>query len=85
MKVIHITPSSNGYELVTLLANRVSKTNGFSVIEKNGEYFMTGGFIISNTIEIRNILDNIAKEKQYDFIKSIKMKPFVKLYLDEDE
>jgi hypothetical protein len=83
MNVLHITPATNGYELVTLLANKVSKTNGFAAIEKEGEQFMTGGFILNDTPEIRAALDAIPKENQYNFVKDFKMEPFVKLYLEE--
>jgi hypothetical protein len=84
MKILHLTPSTDGYEEVTLLANRVNRKNHFSVIEKDGVEYMTGGFILNNTPEIRKMLDSIPKSKQYDFIHSIKMEPFVKFYLEED-
>lgn len=84
MKILHITPSSKGYEEVTLLANRISKTNGFSAIEKNGELFMTGGFLINDTPQIRAILDAIPTNEQYDFVKEFKLDPFVKFYLDDE-
>ena len=84
MKILHITPNNKGYEEVTLLANRVSRKNHFSAIEKDGEQFMTGGFIINDTPEIRNVLDAIPKEQQYEFVRSFRMEPFVKFYLDED-
>lgn len=84
MTVLHLTPSTEGYEEVTLLANRVSKNNSFSVIEKNGEKFMTGGFLIKDTKQIREILDRIPKKEQYSFVKDFKMEPFVKCYLEEN-
>ena len=83
MKVLHISPSSNGYENATLIANRVNSTNHLSVIEINNEQFMTGGFIISDTPEIRKVLDSIDKDKQYDFVKDFKIEPFVKSYYEE--
>lgn len=83
MKVLHITPSSNGYEEVTLLANRVNETNHFAVIEKDGEERMTGGFIITNTPQIRAMLDSIPKSEQYQFVHDFKVNPFVKLYFEE--
>lgn len=83
MKILHITPATNGYEEVDLIANQVSETNSFAVIEKNGQQFMTGGFLINDTPEIRKVLDSIPKEKQYDFIKDFKMDPFVKFYFEE--
>ena len=82
MKALHITSESNGYEEVELLANRVSRTNGLAVIEINGEILMTGGFLIQDTPEIRIILDNTSKDKQYDLIKSIKMDPFSAFYYE---
>lgn len=85
MKILHITPSAKGYEEVTLLANRISKTNGFSAIEKNGEQFMSGGFLINDTPQIRAVLDAIPTDKQYDFVKEFKKDPFVKFYLEEEK
>ncbi len=84
MNILHITPATNGYEEVVLLANRISRTNGFAAILKDGEQFMTGGFIINDTPQIRAILDAIPKEKQYDFVREFKMEPFVKCYLEDD-
>lgn len=83
MKILHITPKTKGYEEVTLLANRVSKKNGFRAIQKDGEMFMTGGLIVNDTPQIRAVLDAIPTDKQYDFVKEFKTDPFVKLYLDE--
>jgi hypothetical protein len=84
MRILHISESStNGYETVTLIANRVSRTNHLAVIEKNGEQFMTGGFLINDTPDIRRVLDRMDTEHQYEFIKSFKMDPFVRPYLEE--
>jgi hypothetical protein len=85
MKILHITPSTKGYEEVTLLANRISKANGFSAIEKNGEQFMTGGFLINDTPQIRAVLDAIPNYKQYEFVKEFKMEPFVRFYLEDEK
>jgi len=46
---------------------------------------MTGGFLLNDTPTIRNILDSIPKEEQYDFVKEFKMDPFVKFYYNEEE
>lgn len=80
MQILHITPSSNGYEVVTLVANRISRTNSLAAIEKNGQPFMTGGFLLNDTPQIRAILDAIPKENQYYFVMSFKTDPFVKSY-----
>ncbi len=85
MKILHITPSSNGYEEVTLLANNYSRTNGLAIIERDGQKLFTGGFLINETAEIRKVLDGIEKSKQYVFVKDFKMNPFVKFYyIDEN-
>lgn len=83
MEVIHIAENTNGYEIVTLLANRVSRKNSFSLIEKDGVINMTGGFILNNTPEIRDILDAIPKDKQYKFVMSFKVEPWVRSYAEE--
>ena len=83
MKILHITPSSDGYEEVTLLANRHSQKNHLAVIEKDGEQFMTGGFLIHDTPMTRTALDQIPKDFQYVFVQSFKSEPFAKAYFQE--
>lgn len=83
MTIIHITPDTDGYEIVTLLANAYSVSNKFAVIEKNGEILITGGILIHDTPEIRTILDSIDKKHQYEFISILRKTPFVKCYYDE--
>lgn len=78
MKVLHITPSTDGYEEVTLLANNVSKNNSLQVIDRNGEIFMTGGIILGDSVEIRSILDSFPKNKHYDIAYSFRQTPYVK-------
>ena len=86
MKAIHLTPTSEGYEIVTLLANRINKKNHLVAIQREGDsdYLMSGGFIITDTPEIRKVLDAIPKDKQYSFVKEFKMDPFAKMYLEEE-
>lgn len=84
MNILHISPKSDGYEEVTLLANRINKKNRLAAILKDGEEFFTGGFLINDTPEIRKVLDTIPKGEQYEFVKSFKMNPFAKPYLEED-
>jgi len=84
MNILHITPSSNGYEEVTLIANNYSRKNELAVIKKDNNILFTGGFLINDTPEIRKVLDNIDKSKQYEFVKTFKQNPFVKFYYDED-
>lgn len=84
MKILHITPSSNGYEEVALLANRHSQKNHLAVIEKDGEQFITGGFLVEDNYINRTWLDKVAKEKQYDFIKSLRQEPFAKSYFENE-
>lgn len=84
MNILHITPSSGGYEEVKLVANRINRQNSLAAIEKGGVQYMTGGFLINDTPRIRKILDAIPKEEQYDFVKEFKMDPFVSFYLEKD-
>lgn len=83
MVVLHITPLSNGYEVVKLLANAVNKRNTFAVIEKNGEIHMTGGWLIHDTPEIRRVLDAIPRHEQYAFVEAFKRDPFKKFYYED--
>ena len=85
MKILHITPSDNGYEVVDLISNKIDKNNGFSLIKKDGVLFMSGGFKINDTPEIRAVLDAMPKDKQYEFIKSFKMDPWAKAYASEED
>lgn len=84
MKILHITPATNGYEEVELIANNINRKNSLAAIVKDDIEYMTGGFLINDTPRIRQILDAIPREQQYDFVKEFKMDPFVKFYLEED-
>ena len=84
MNILHITPSSGGYEEVRLVANRINRKNSLAAITKNGVEYMTGGFLVNDTPRIRQILDAIPKEEQYEFVKEFKMDPFVKFYFEKD-
>lgn len=77
MEVIHIGNQGNGYEIVRLISNGVSKNNELAVIERDGEKLMTGGVLIKNTPEVVSFLNSLPKEKHYEFIKSIKRTPLV--------
>ena len=83
MNILHITPSSDGYEEVRLVANQINRTNNLAAIAKNGVEYMIGGFLVNDTPRIRQILDAIPKEEQYEFVKEFKMDPFVKFYFEE--
>jgi hypothetical protein len=83
MHILHIAGNTNGYEEVELLANRIDRTNSFALIKKKGQKFMTGGFLLNDTPEIRALLDAIPREKQYEFVRSFKCDPFVKAYAKE--
>lgn len=84
MKILHITPKSDGYEEVELIANSINRKNNLAAIVKDGIEYMTGGFLINDTPRIRQILDAIPRDEQYNFVKDFKMDPFVKFYLEED-
>jgi hypothetical protein len=85
MKVIHIAQNTDGYEKVTLLANRVSRNNSLIAIQGEGEEVSySGGFILEDDPEIERLLNAFPKEMQYDFVKKLKSEPFAKMYLEED-
>ena len=44
MNILHITPSSDGYEEVELVANQISRTNNLAAIEKDGVYTFNNPF-----------------------------------------
>ena len=85
MNILHITSSSNGYEEVTLIANNYSRKNELSVIKKDNNILFTGGFLINDTPEIRKVLDNIDKSKQFEFVKMFKQTPWVKFYYTDED
>ena len=85
MKILHIAQNSNGYEEVTLIANRISKKVRMPLIEIDGVKKMTGGFLINDTPEIRSILDGMDHDTQYEFMKSIKCDPYVKIYASDED
>jgi hypothetical protein len=83
MKALHITPSTNGYEEVTLVANRINRKNHLSLIIKDGEEFMTGGFLLEDNLMVRTWLDKVERSKQYEWVKAMRQEPFAKAYSDE--
>lgn len=85
-KILHLTPITDGYEEVTLLANKVSETNGFAVIKKNNEIFFTGGLLIEDNETNRHLLDTIPKHLQHKIITSLKQKPCVSMeYFEQNK
>lgn len=78
MKILHLTPNTNGYEEAVLLHSHISETIQMAQIEVNGEMFMTGGFLIIDNETNRKLLDVYPKEKQYSLMVSIRSKPYVK-------
>ena len=82
MNVIHITPSTDGYEIVELIANKVNKRNQLAVIKKNGTLYYTGGIIIEDNPLVRKVLDSLDREQQYSFVLQFKITPFVKAYYE---
>lgn len=85
MQVLHITPETNGYEVVTLLANRVSRNNSLAMILIDGVRFMTGGYILNDTPQIRSALDALPKDQQYGFVQAFKQKAYAKSYYYDNE
>lgn len=85
MKVLHITPSSGGYEEVELIANRVSPTNGLAVIKIGEELYYTGGIIFEDSKRIRKIFDSLPKEEQYGLALEFKSTPYVKQYYSMEQ
>jgi len=83
MKAIHITPKTNGYEIVDLIANKVSRKNQLAYIKKDGKEYMTGGLLFVNDVKIKNLFDSIDSNKLYDFARKLKETPFEKSYLED--
>jgi len=85
MKVLHIAQNTPRYEVVELLANRVNRNNSLSVIRgEDGQTSYTGGYILEDTPVIRDILDKIPPEEQYEFVQTWRTEPFAKFYYEEE-
>lgn len=85
MKILHVAQNStDGIEEVTLLANRIHKTNTLAAIEINGDVNFTGGYLFNDTPAIRKIFESIPKSEHYKFAKMLKDDPFAKSYYDEE-
>lgn len=54
-------------------------------MKKNGEEFLSGGFIIEDTPLNRKILDSLPINEQLDFVKSFKKDPFIKFYYNDND
>ncbi len=78
MKILHLTPSTNGYEEAVLLRSHYSENNQMALIEVNGEQFITGGFLLIDNGFNRTLLDDTPPDFQYDLIRSLREKPYVK-------
>ena len=76
MNVYHVTPSTDGVEIVRLVSLYVDEKNGLSVIEKDGIEYMTGGIMVPITPIIKVVLDSIPKEEHYEFLKDIRSTPW---------
>lgn len=85
MQILHITPASKGYEVVTLIANRIAENNHLALIEKDGEKFMTGGILIEDTPRTRKVLDSFPRHEQYQVAFDFKVSPFAKMYASEKD
>lgn len=76
MNVYHVTPSTDGVEIVRLVSLYVDEKNRLSVIEKDGIECMTGGIIIPITPRIKVVMDSIPKEEHYEFLKDLRNTPW---------
>ena len=76
MNVYHVTPSTDGVEILRLVSLYVDEKNRLSVIEKDGIECMTGGIIIPITPRIKVVMDSIPKEGHYEFLKDLRNTPW---------
>ena len=76
MNVYHVTPSTDGVEIVRLVSLYVDEKNRLSVIEKDGIEYMTGGIMVPITPRIKVVLDSIPKEEHYEFLKDLRNTPY---------
>ena len=83
MQVLHVAQNT-GLEKVKLLANKISRNNHLTAIERNGKIEYTGGFIFYDCVEVLQVF--AAKPESmtdYEFARILKQDPFIKLYLEE--
>ena len=82
MKVLLIDPSG-GYEEAVLISNKVSPNNSLAVVEIKGKRYFSGGYILKDSPEIREILNELTPKKQLSLVKMFKDTPYVKQYLED--
>lgn len=76
-----LSNDGEGYQEYLLAANKISPNNGFHlVVNKNGEPEIGGAMIIQDTEDVRNILDNVPKSKQYDVMIQLRHPEYAQLY-----
>jgi hypothetical protein len=75
MNVYHVTPSTDGVEIVKLISLYVDEKNHLSLIEKDGAEYMTGGIMVPITPRIKVVLDCIPKEEHHEFLRDIRNTP----------
>jgi len=86
MNVYHVTPSTDGVEIVKLISLYVDENNHLSLIEKDGIEYMTGGIMVPITPRIKTVLDCIPKEEHYEFLRDMRNTPWdesVKFYANK--
>lgn len=86
MNVYHVTPSTDGVEIVKLISLYVDEKNHLSLIEKDCAEYMTGGIMVSITPRIKVVLDSIPKEEHYEFLRDLRNTPWdesVKVYANK--
>jgi hypothetical protein len=84
---LHFTPSTNGYEEVFIIANRVSEKNHLTLIQKrdDGKRYITGGLLFPATSAVRAVFDRLDRKDQYKLALELKTEPWAKMYADPDK
>jgi hypothetical protein len=76
MKVLHLEPNNEGYKEAELIRTHYSETNRLALIKINQTEYLTGGFIMADSHVVREALDKIPKENQYNFVRFFRFNPY---------
>lgn len=61
------------YRIVDVIKNPFSENNHMALINENGIEYMTGGILVDYNETTIKVLDTLTPEKQWDWLKSIKV------------
>ena len=84
MKALLICDNKNGYEDVTIVANRIDRNNGFHlIVDCDNKLLMGGGMLFEDTEINRRIFDSFPKDEVYKVAQGLRLEPHKISYFKE--